>query len=98
MGQVSRERPLAIQVEGLDDVSTTICSRGDPFEQGIVSAREGESPPSFHNGLETMYMASFQGRTFFDLTTRDWASHHCVSRLNQNKNTFKTCILNSHIH
>ena len=29
-----------------------------------------ELPPSFCNGLRTIYIASFQGRTF-DLTTRD---------------------------
>ena len=30
-----------------------------------------ESPPSFCNGLGTIYISSFRGRTF-DLTTRIW--------------------------
>ena len=72
MGQVSRERPIAIQVEGSDAISTTIYSRRNPFKQGIVGAREGDSPPGFRNGLGTMYMASFRERTFIDLTTKDW--------------------------
>ena len=33
-----------------------------------------ESPPSFCNGLGTIYIVSSRGRTFFDLTIRDMGS------------------------
>ena len=38
-----------------------------------MCGHNGESPPNFCNGLGTMNMVSFQGRTI-DLTTRDIGS------------------------
>ena len=39
-----------------------------------VYGHNGEWPPSFCNGLGTIYITSSGGMTFFDLTARDMGS------------------------
>ena len=48
------------------DVEYQLWRSGIPY-----CGHNEESPPSFCNGLGTIYIASSRGKTFFDLTTRD---------------------------